>query len=147
MPRRPRPNVVLDSVILVSAFLTEEGLAAEVLRRCARHTHLYTAEAILQETRRVLSEKEYIRRRYVYTPAQVERFISHVRTISSVLSDLPDLKAVERDPKDDFILSCAVEADADYLVSRDPHLLDLKTYRNTRIVQPEAFIKILRSLS
>jgi putative PIN family toxin of toxin-antitoxin system len=131
----------------VSAFLTEEGLAAEVLKRCAMHTHLYTAEAILQETRRVLLEKEYIRRKYVYTSAQVEGFIDHVRTISSVLSDLPDLKAVERDPKDDFILSCAVEANADYLVSRDPHLLDLKTYRNARIVQPEAFIKILRSLS
>jgi predicted nucleic acid-binding protein len=87
MPSKRKPKVVLDSVVLVSAFLTE-GLASELLDMCRKEATLYTAEEILQEIRRVLLEKEYIRNRYQYSDADVEIFV-------------PDLRVIERDPKDD----------------------------------------------
>lgn len=149
MPTRKsqRPRVVLDSVVLVSAFLTPQGLAAELLTRCPTQAQLYTAEVILEETRRVLLERAYIRQRYVYEDAQVEQFLQHVRTLSHVVSSLPLLTVVERDPKDDAILACAVAANAQYLVSRDPHLLDLNTYQGITILPPEAMMKGLRAQS
>lgn len=145
MPRRRRPRVVLDSVVLVSAFLTPAGLAAELLKRSPTQIRLYTADVIVEEVRRVLLERDYIRKRYVYDDAQVEQFLQHVRTLSTVVSSLPTVRVIDRDPKDDAILACAIAAKAKYLVSRDPHLLDLKTYRTIMILPPEALITMLRA--
>ena len=147
MPRRPGPKIVLDSVILVSAFLTRDGLAADLLLLCAQNATLCTAEAILRETRRVLLEKGHIRRKYAYDDRQVERFIEYVRSTSSVVSNLPDIRAVRRDPKDDVILACAVAAPAEYLITRDPHLLALNAYEGVKILSPEDYIRILRAQS
>jgi hypothetical protein len=44
---------------------------------------------------------------------------------------------------DDEIIACALEAEADYIITGDPHLLNLKEYRGIRIVTPRAFLEIL----
>ena len=136
-------RVVLDSVVAVSAFLTE-GLTADLVSRCQENTHLYTAEEILQEIRRVLLEKPHIRNRYRYSSEQVEVFIDYLRNISTVVAQLPEIRVIERDPKDDMIIGCAVAVSANYIVSRDRDLLDLGNYQQTQIVTPEDFIHILR---
>lgn len=140
MPNTRKPHVVPDSVVLVSAFVTEDGLAAELLIQCAQKATLYTAEDILQETRRVLLERGHLRRRFSYSDAQVERFIEALRAQCTVVPSLPDLRVIERDPKDDMVIACAVAAQADYIVSRDRDLLDLGTYQGIQIITPEAFI-------
>lgn len=145
MRNRIRLRVILDSVVLVSAFITEDGLAAELLTRPAEGTDLYTAEEILQEVRRVLLEKDHLRKRFSYSDANVERFIEALRAKCIVIKSLPDLRVIERDPKDDMVIACAVVAQADYIVSRDLDLLDLKAYRGIQIVSPEDFIRRLRS--
>jgi putative PIN family toxin of toxin-antitoxin system len=144
MPHKRRPRVVLDSVVLVSVFLTEEGLAAELFAECVEKAELCTAEEILQETRRVLLEKDHIRSKYAYHDREVERFIELVREKCTVASELPPLHVIERDPKDDMIIACAVAAQADYVVSRDLDLLDLGEYRGIQIVSPEDFVQYLR---
>jgi predicted nucleic acid-binding protein len=42
--------------------------------------------------------------------------------------------AVERNTSDNVFLACALEAGADYLVSQDAHLRDLKYYHGTQII-------------
>jgi uncharacterized protein len=148
MQNNINPKAVLDSGILVSAFLakTETQLSAALFVRCAELEMLVTAEEILTETRRTLLEKAHIRRRYTYLDEEVEAFIALVRSASTVVEKLPSLRVVERDPKDDMIIACAVTADADYIVSRDRDLLDLEEYQGIAIVSPEAFMPILREL-
>ena len=82
MPKKPK--VVLDSVVLVSAFLTE-GLASELLTLCVEDADLYTAKEIMQEVRRVLLEREHIRRRYKYSDTDAETFISKFQEISIIV--------------------------------------------------------------
>jgi uncharacterized protein len=48
-----------------------------------------------------------------------------------------------RDPKDNFILALAAAARADYLVSGDLDLLDLKTFRGVKIIKADELEKIL----
>ena len=141
MPKKPK--VVLDSVVLVSAFLTE-GLASELLTLCVEDADLYTAKEIMQEVRRVLLEREHIRRRYKYSDTDAETFISKFQEISIIVEPLPELQVVERDPKDDMIIGCALLAKADYIISRDIHLLDLKEYQGIQIIPPEDFIYYFR---
>jgi uncharacterized protein len=47
-----------------------------------------------------------------------------------------------RDPDDKF-LSCAVEGQADYLVTGDRDLLALQEFRGVRIVTPSQFVQLL----
>lgn len=143
MPRKPR--VVLDSVVAVSAFLTT-GLAAELVLLCEEKVDLYTAEEILQEIRHVLLEKEHIRNRYSYSATDADVFITRLQEISIVVRQLPEISVIERDPKDDMMIACAVAASADYVISRDKDLLDLGEYQDIQIVTPEDFIHTLRKL-
>jgi predicted nucleic acid-binding protein len=41
---------------------------------------------------------------------------------------------LRRDPDDDAILACALEAGADYLVTGDVDLMELKIFKGIRIV-------------
>ena len=140
---RRKPRVVLDSVVAVSAFLTT-GLTAELIYQCQEKVYLYTSEEILQEIRRVLLEKEHIRNRYHYTTTDANTFVAQLREISTVVTQLPEISIIERDPKDDMIIACAIAASADYIVSRDRDLLDLRKYQHIQIVSPEDFMPILR---
>ena len=44
---------------------------------------------------------------------------------------------------DNRIIECAVEANADYLVTGDAHLLDLRRYKHIEIVNPTDYPAIL----
>ncbi len=144
MTNRKKLRVVLDSVVAVSAFLTK-GLTADLVSQCQENVNLYTAEEILQEIRYVLLEKPHIRSRYTYSSNTVETFINYLRDISMVVTQLPKIRVIERDPKDDMIIACAVAASANYIISRDRDLLDLGNYQQIQIITPKEFMQILRS--
>lgn len=144
MSNKRQPKVVLDSAILVSAFLTKGGLSSHLLILCGEKATLYTAEEILQETRRVLLEEDRIRKKYTYRDEDVEEFLEAVREMSEIVEFLPELHVIDRDPKDDKILACALTVHTDYIVSRDRDLLDLGEYQGVKIVTPEEFIQYLR---
>ena len=135
---------VLDSTILVSAFLTP-GAAADALVDHAKAGHLTgaVAEAILAETARALLATPRIRQRYPYT--DVQDSLQGIRQAALVVSDLPPLTGIVRDPNDDMILACAVAASASHVVTRDDDLLALGSYKGSAIVTPEAFLTLLRS--
>jgi predicted nucleic acid-binding protein len=40
-----------------------------------------------------------------------------------------------------MFIACAMEADAQYIVSRDPHLRNIKHYRGIQIIDAATFIK------
>ena len=143
MTNRRKLRAVLDSVVAVSAFLTD-GLTADLVSMCQENVNLYTAKEILQEIHRVLLEKPHIRNRYRYSLERVEDFINYLRNISTTVTQLPEIRVIERDPKDDMIISYAVAVSADYIISRDRDLLDLGSYEQIQIVTPEEFIHILR---
>jgi putative PIN family toxin of toxin-antitoxin system len=48
------------------------------------------------------------------------------------------------DPKDNMFLSACYESKADYLVSLDKHLLNLKHFHNTLIFNPQSFLNQLQ---
>jgi predicted nucleic acid-binding protein len=62
-----------------------------------------------------------------------------------VVSDLPPLAGIVRDPDDDMILACAVAVRASNVVTRDEDLLLLGNYKGIAIVTPETFLTLLRS--
>ncbi len=140
------PKVVLDTTVLVSAFLKAipGGVSFDLLKRAqAGAFELYLSDDILEETARVLLTSKRIRARYQYPDDAVIRYCQSLAGLAIVVSEVPNLRVV-RDPADDMILACAVAAAADYLVTRDDDLLSLGAHKGIAIVTPEAFLKILR---
>lgn len=140
------PCAVLDSTILVSAFLTPGGAANALVDHAkAGRITCAVAEDILAETARVLLTTLRIRRRYPYTDADVQDYLQGLRQAALIVSDLPPLSGIVRDPNDDMILACAVAVSASYVVTRDDDLLALGSYEGSAIVTPEAFLALLRN--
>jgi uncharacterized protein len=137
---------VLDSTILVSAFLTPGG-AADALINQAKAGRITgaVAEEILGETARVLLTAERIRQRYPYTDADGQDYLQSIRQAALIVSDLPSVSGIVRDPDDDIVLACAVAAEASHVVTRDDDLLSLGIYEGVLMVTPEAFLVMLRT--
>jgi hypothetical protein len=53
--------------------------------------------------------------------------------------------AVREDPADNRILECAVEANSEYLVTRDHHLLKLKSFGGVRMIKVADFLNAVRT--
>ena len=137
-------RAVLDSTVLVSAFLTPGGAADAVLQGGIddRFT-CCLAQEILEETlRRLLAPR--LQQRYAYTTADVETFQVALRTSFFIVSGLPTLTGIVRDPNDDMVVACAVAAAASHVVTRDRDLLSLGTYEGITMVTPETFLALLR---
>jgi predicted nucleic acid-binding protein len=54
------------------------------------------------------------------------------------------VKGVCRDPEDDKFISCAISVSADYIVSGDKDLFDLKQYKSTKIIKASDFLKMVK---
>jgi predicted nucleic acid-binding protein len=50
---------------------------------------------------------------------------------------------IQEDPDDDIFLNTALDGKADYIVSGDPHLLDLSKYKGIKIVTVDDMLKKL----
>jgi putative PIN family toxin of toxin-antitoxin system len=139
------PKAVFDSTVLVSAFLSKAGVSRQLLHEAqAGKFAICLAEEILEETGRVLLEYPRIRKRYQYSDEAVGEYVELLRVVAQVTTALPKIKAVARDPNDDVIIACGVKAKAQYIVSRDKDLLDMKRYEQILIVGPEEFVALLR---
>ena len=53
-----------------------------------------------------------------------------------------DVEGICRDPEDDKFISCAIPGSADYIVSGDKDLFDLKKYKSIKIIKASDFIKM-----
>jgi putative PIN family toxin of toxin-antitoxin system len=139
-------SAVLDSTVLVSAFLTQRGVSAELLRHArAGAFELFLSDALLDETQGVLLDDERRhRQRYRYPNEQAINFIDGLRVFARLVTDLPHVTVVIRDPKDDMVIATALKAKASYIVTRDHDLLSLSEYEGITIITPEAFMALLR---
>jgi putative PIN family toxin of toxin-antitoxin system len=141
----PEPvRAVIDSTVLVSAFLTEGGISAELLRYAREGIFVVAlSEELLTETEHTLSYSR-IRASYTYSDEDVTDFFNRLRLAAELITDLPKLTGIVRDPNDDMIIATAQRVEAAYIVTRDKDLLSLEMYENITILTPEAFMAILR---
>jgi uncharacterized protein len=54
-----------------------------------------------------------------------------------------DVIGVSEDPDDNKYVAAAIEGSATFVVSGDPHLLDVNEYQGVRMITPRAFLDFL----
>lgn len=117
-------RVVLDLNVLISASIAPRGIPAALMDAWAEERfELIVSPEVLAELEDVLSRKRLRRR---LTPEEADAFVARVRLGSRLVDDPPPEDApITDDPGDDYLVALARAAQADYLVSGDPHLTGL----------------------
>ena len=133
-------RVVLDTNVLVSAFVSAIGAPAQVFDLWRNDViEIVTTQETLDELVRVLAYPK-IRTRLRYSDDQIKRYLLLLRKHALYVQELPPLTVVEADPDDDKFLALAVASGATVVVSGDGHLLDLGAYADIVILSPAAFL-------
>jgi len=134
-------RVVLDTNIVVSAYLNQEGLPFSILKLAlAGVIRLCVSGPILAEYEELLQRKSYpLDRRRAHL------LLKHVKAASELFRPAGGL-AVTKDPDDNVFLECAQAAKAHYLVTGNTDHFPKKRWKYTYIVTPRTFINVWKDL-
>lgn len=136
-------RVVLDTNQYVSALLKAESNSARLMTLAAEgQITLIVSQDILEEIRRVLAYPK-IQKLHRRSKQKIEQFIRQTEKIAVITPGTLEVDAIQVDPSDNIFLACAVEGNADYIISGDHHLKDLGAYQGIEILDPAAFLKII----
>ncbi len=134
-------GVVLDTNILVAFLLTRGYTVSAILDGWEeRALDLLTSPQLIAEVKRTLDKPELHRR---IRPEAAQALLEALEKDAVQVPGSLILQGVTPDPDDDVIVSCAVEGNADYIVSRDAHLLDLEEYEGIPVLEPRDFVRVL----
>jgi putative PIN family toxin of toxin-antitoxin system len=140
-------KVVLDTNVAVSAAISPKGPPAEIVKAWRAHSLTWvTSPPLLDELERALLSPR-IRRYLAWGEDEIAEFLAAVRQAAEITSPTRQIDVIRDDPADNGVLEAAVSAQADYVVSGDRHLLELKTYEGVQIVTPARFVAILAATS
>lgn len=139
-------RAVLDTNTLVSAFINVTSSVTSEIYQSAKKKHflLVTSPQILAEIDDVL-HGDRVMKFHKRSPEKLQEIINQLTNLGYIVPGNTKIDIV-RDPDDNKIVSAGVEGQANYIVTRDEDLLDLKEYRGIKMITPEDFMRILRRL-
>jgi len=132
-------RAVIDTGVFVSALIRPQGRTGAVLQalKDKRFTMIYSTD-ILVEIIDVLGRDKF-RSKYHISPDDIAALIDLIRLRGELV--IPSQKlTVCRDPKDDIFLEAALEGKAEYIVSGDFDLLDMKSFENIPVLRVAEFL-------
>ena len=131
-------RVLLDTNVLVAAFATR-GLCADVVRHVLTEHTLVLGEVVLVELERILRGK-------LDLPTEAVTDILALLRENEVVPKGPTPLAIElRDRSDRWILTAAVDGEADVVVTGDRELLELGDRTPVPVVDPRGFWTMARA--
>jgi putative PIN family toxin of toxin-antitoxin system len=134
----PVLRVVLDTNVVVSALLGK-GKPARLYEAFKQgHFSLILSNRSMAELADVLLRPEFD-----ISPTDVKDLFRLLRHQAFIIRPAHRIDAC-RDPKDNFVLECALSGDAEWIVTGDRDLLVLIPFRGIHIVTPALFLKHLR---
>ncbi len=123
-------RVVLDTNIYIAAALNPQSILYNLVEDSAAHylAEYYTSHEILAELQSKLEN------RFKFDRADVVRWINQLEQVIKVVRPQLKLNVIERDPDDNKVLECALEAKVDLIITADKDLLVLKEINGIKII-------------
>ena len=129
-------RLILDTNILISAFVFKSETANIVVRHAAKKHTLLFSESTFKELKSTLLKPKFAE--HIELPT-IRNFLFNLVRIGEFVD--PKIKIAEcRDPKDNKFLELAVAGNADCIVTGDKDLLVLNMFRGIKIISPSDFI-------
>jgi len=140
----PTIKAVIDTSVMLSVAFPRGELAKELRGMIADGAFtLVTSKEIMAELYRVIHYSRILKQ---FKPSKddIDDFIGMVMEKALITRGRYKLDKIKDDPTDDMFLACAMEAKADYIVSRDPHLRNLKHFHGIKIIDVKTFVERVR---
>lgn len=136
-------RVVLDTNVIIAPFLSPKGVPALIKQAWEEEAFdVVVTEAILTEYQRVLSYKE-IAAKHKMDKAVIESVIDGFRKYAIIVTPKKVPKVVKEDPDDDQLFAAALAGEAQYIVTKNKHVLKVGEYRDIQVLTPIAFLTLL----
>lgn len=150
----PEPLVVFDCVVFLQGLIKESGPAVTCIERFEQgRISLAISPEVLSELHDVLSRSSLRQSFPLLSEEKAERLIELLLMKGRLFRNVPKRFELPRDPNDEPYINLAIEAGAQFLVTRDRDLLDLmrwdteegrdfqSRFRELNILDPVAFLK------
>jgi len=132
-------KAVLDTNVVLSAHLTIAGPSAVILDLVfSKFFRCFVSYPLLEEYEEVLK-----RPRFGFDAREIARSLRLIRNATIRVTPRKPL-TVTRDPDDNKVLECALEARADYVVTGNTRDFPPR-FQDIRIISPCSFLTILAS--
>ncbi|MCL2101041.1 MAG: putative toxin-antitoxin system toxin component, PIN family [Fibromonadales bacterium] len=134
-------KIILDANIFISAFFWKGNPQRVIDRVTDGLDDLFMSMEILEEITEVIN-----RPKFNVDKKEIENYISGIKKITKFINPSEQINA-SRDIKDNKYLECAVMANADYIISGDIHLLELKKHNEIIILKAKEYLDIVECLN
>jgi putative PIN family toxin of toxin-antitoxin system len=132
-------KIVLDANIFISAFFWG-GNPRKVLERViAGIDELFITKEILDEIYDVTR-----RPKFHANEDEINYYINSIDEIANKIVPKKRIKNGSRDKTDNKYIECGITAHADYIISGDIHLLELKEYNEIKIITAKNYLEITK---
>ena len=130
-------KIILDTNVLISAFLTESGPSSQVFQMTGRGHVLILSDYSLKEFQRKMRDK------LKWPGEEIETAIAYLKKRAVILNPSGIPEPPFSDAKDIPILQLALFCGAHYLITGDRKLLDLQKIDTTSLINPRDALRIL----
>jgi uncharacterized protein len=133
-------KITFDTNILISSTLWKNSVSRKLLvKLIIQYAEIFITDDILDEYSNVL------KRDFNLSKEEIKEKIEVVLSFCNIVDPSINIEEIKDDPTDNKVLECAVESHSEYIISYDKHLLNLKEFRNIKIVSPEEILELLRA--
>ncbi|MCD4719611.1 MAG: putative toxin-antitoxin system toxin component, PIN family [Desulfobacula sp.] len=136
----PILKAVIDTSVVVSVAFAKQGIARKMRDLIADNAFtMVTSKPILRELYEVLHYPHIVQR---FNPSKqnIDEFVGMIIGNAMVTKNTYHIDGISLDPEDDMFIACALEGNADYIVSRDPHLRNIKHFQRIQIIDATTFV-------
>jgi putative PIN family toxin of toxin-antitoxin system len=134
-------RLVLDTNVVVSGLLWYSTPAQLIEAARADEVELFTSRVLLAELTRILRRAKFDKA-ITASGMSLDVLVLGYADITTLVTPEAIPATILNDPDDDHVLACALAAKADYIVSGDRHLLDLKEHQGIRIVTVAEAVRV-----
>ncbi len=132
-------RVVLDTNVIISAIFWR-GSPYRVMRKALQRDFiLVISPDILKEV------SERLKHKFNLPREEIEILMNILLSYSDIVEPTTKVNVVKADENDNKIIECAIDGKADFIVTGDHHLLELKSYKSIKIITPAEFLELLES--
>jgi len=127
-------KTVIDTNIYISAIFWGGNPRKIIDLARDRNIFVFTSVAIKDEISNTLIKK------FKLSKKEIELIMSDFSTFTIPVKITKNVYPVKDDPDDNKFIDCALESNADYIISGDKHLLRLQKYDNICILNSSNFL-------
>ncbi|MCF2503459.1 putative toxin-antitoxin system toxin component, PIN family [Dyadobacter sp. CY107] len=134
--RNNSEKIILDTNLWISFLISKDFSKLDKIL-FSRKCRLVFSEELMQEFLQVAGRPKF--KKY-FSSDDLEAILQSIEEFADFVH-VTTVTTLCRDPKDNFLLSLAIASKADYLLTGDTDLLDIKKITNTEILTISQFLQ------